>query len=239
MVRNLAIIPARSGSKRVKDKNIRPFAGRPLLAWAIDAARESGVFDQVYVSTDSAEYADVARACGAWVPFLRDDLMDGHSPLASVACHELSRVEREMGVEYDNVAILQPTCPLLRPDDVRSVYESFVSAGADSAMSCFPFSHCNPWWAFRFSGAGAAEYLHDSPWDSRSQDHEQLYCPTGALGIARSEVFKADPVGVMRRCRFIPIPWESGFDIDSESDFVMAEALLALRNGKAYVQDRT
>lgn len=231
MVRNLAIIPARSGSKRVKDKNIRPFAGRPLMAWVIDAARESGVFDRVYVSTDSEKYADIARSCGAWVPFLRDELMDGHSPLADVARHELSRVERETGAEYDNVAILQPTCPLLRPDDVRSVYEGFLSSGADSAMSCFPFSHCNPWWAFRFFGSGAAEYLHDSPWDSRSQDREQLYCPTGALGIARTRVFKADPTGVMRRCRFVPISWESGFDIDSESDFAMAEALLALRDG--------
>ena len=96
MVRNLAIIPARSGSKRVIDKNIRPFAGRPLMAWIIDAARTSGVFERVYVSTDSEKYADIARACGAWVPFLRDGLMDDHSPLAQVACHELLRVEREL-----------------------------------------------------------------------------------------------------------------------------------------------
>jgi N-acylneuraminate cytidylyltransferase len=96
-------------------------------------------------------------------------------------------------------------------------------------MACFPFDHCNPWWAFRFVDSGAADYVLDSPWDSRSQDRERLYCPTGALGIARSGVFKVDPVGVMKRCRFVPIPWESGFDIDSESDFVTAEALISIR----------
>ena len=232
MVRNLAIIPARSGSKRVKDKNIRPFAGRPLMEWVIDAARDSGVFERVYVSTDSDRYADIARSCGAWVPFLRDGLMDDRSPLAEVACHELLRVERETGMRFDSVAILQPTCPLLRPEDVRTVYEGFVSAKADSAMSCFPFDHCNPWWAFRLSDSGTADYVFDSPWDSRSQDRGTLYCPTGALGIAHSEMFKTDPVGVMRRCVFMPIPWESGFDIDSESDFVTAEALFAMRKGR-------
>lgn len=232
MVKNLAVIPARSGSKRVKDKNIRLFAGRPLMAWIIDAARQSGVFERVYVSTDSEKYADIARACGAWVPFLRDGLMDDRSPLAEVACHELLRVERETGTRFDSVAILQPTCPLLRAEDVRNVYEGFMSAKADSAMSCFPFDHCNPWWAFRLSDSGTADYVLDSPWDSRSQDRGTLYCPTGALGIAHSEVFKTDPVGVMRRCAFMPIPWESGFDIDNESDFVTAEALFAMRKAR-------
>lgn len=238
MVRNLAIIPARSGSKRVKDKNIRPFAGRPLMAWIVDAARQSGVFERVYVSTDSERYADIARSCGAWVPFLRDSLMDDRSPLAEVACHELVRVERETGVEYDSVAVLQPTCPLFLPDDVHAVYERFMSSKADSAMTCFPFEHCNPWWAFRLTDSGVADYVLDSQIDSRSQDRETLYCPTGALGIARGSVFKTDPIGVMRRCSFIPVPWESGFDIDSESDFAMAEALLGMRKGSR-VQNRT
>ena len=231
MVRNLAIIPARSGSKRVIDKNIRPFAGRPLMAWIIDAARTSGVFERVYVSTDSEKYADIARACGAWAPFLRDGLMDDHSPLAQVACHELLRVERETGMCYDNVAILQPTCPLFLSEDVHAVYERFVSSKADSAMTCFPFEHCNPWWAFRLADSGIADYVLDSQIDSRSQDREPLYCPTGALGIARTAIFKTDPIGVMRRCSFIPVSWESGFDIDSESDFATAEALFAMRKG--------
>ena len=238
MVRNLAIIPARSGSKRVKDKNIRPFAGRPLMAWAIDAALASGVFETVYVSTDSERYADIARSCGAWVPFLRDSLRDDHSPLAEVARHELLRVEEMVGFTYAGVAIIQPTCPLMLPEDIRFAYGKISEECADSVMTCFPFCHCNPWWAFRQKASGDADYLLDSPWDSRSQDRETLYCPTGALGMARTLPFRDDPVGVMKRCVFAPISWESGFDIDSESDFVTAEALFAVRKGRG-VQDRT
>ncbi len=229
MVRNLAIIPARSGSKRIRDKNIRPFSGRPLMAWAIGTAIGSGVFERVYVSTDSPQYAEIARACGAWVPFLRDDLMDGHTCLADVACHELRRVEAETAVNYDGVAILQPTCPLLLPEDVRRAYDMFIADNADSIMTCFPFSHCNPWWAFRRLDSGHPDYMLDSPWDSRSQDRGPLYCPTGAFAMARTCVFRSDPVGVMKRCLFAPVSWESGFDIDSESDFAMAEAMFALR----------
>ena len=232
MVRNLAIIPARSGSKRVKDKNIRPFQGRPLMAWAINLALESGMFDRVYVSTDSEAYAEVARSCGAWVPFLRDEYLDDRASLSDVTFHELVRIERELGVSYDEVSVLQPTCPLLRVENVRDVYAEFASRGADSAMTCFPFAHCNPWWAFRRMPSGRADYVLSTAFDTRSQDREQLYCPTGAFAIAKADVFKTDPDGVMRRCIFVPIPWENGFDIDTESDFAMAKVLYSTLEGR-------
>ena len=225
MVRNLAVIPARSGSTRIRDKNIVPFAGRPLMAWAIDAARTSGVFSHVMVSTDSPNYADVARSLGAWVPHLRDKLADGRSSLAEVAGYELLFAERETGEAFENVAIIQPTCPLLTGEDVKGAYEAFAASGSDSLMTCFPFAHCNPWWAFRISRDGHADFINDSPWDSRSQDHPRLYCPTGAMGIARAAVFREDPVGTMKRCVYHPISPESGFDIDEPEDVAFAEML--------------
>ena len=230
MVRNLAIIPARSGSKRVKDKNIRTLCGHPLLHWIVKSALESELFEYVYVSTDSEKYAEIARSSGASVPFLRDEFSDDKSGIANVVQRELFRIENFTGVKYDNVAVLQPTCPLLSPADIKAVYEKFLMSELPFAMTCFPFCHCNPWWAFKKGNDGKAKYLFSSPRTSRSQDFEQLYCPTGAFAIVNAAEFKSDPTAVADNCMYVPVSWESGFDIDCEADFNLAETLLKARS---------
>lgn len=229
MVRNLAIIPARSGSKRVKDKNIRPLCGQPLLHWIVKSALECELFEYVYVSTDSEKYAEIARSAGASVPFLRDEYSDDKSGIANVVQREFFRIENFTGVKYDNVAVLQPTCPLLSSVDIKTVYEKFLTSGVPFALTCFPFSHCNPWWAFKKGNDGKAEYLFSSPQASRSQDSEQLYCPTGAFAIADAAKFKSNPAALVDKCMYVPVSWESGFDIDCEADFILAETLMKAR----------
>lgn len=233
MVRNLAIIPARSGSKRIPDKNIHPFAGKPLLAWSVGHALESGVFDRVYVSTDSERYAEIAREHGAWVPFLRDAGADDFSSVAQVVLRELDRIEAHEGVRYDNVAVIQPTCPLCSSATIRDAYEEFLRRGTDMMIPCFPFSYGNPWWAFEMTQEGRGRFLFDTPDKSRSQDRPQLYCPTGAIVFAKTAAFRANPSPYGEGRSFYPISWEQGFDIDEPQDLVMGETLFRIANGKA------
>lgn len=111
----VAIIPARGGSKRVPRKNVRPFAGRPMIGYAIDVARRSGLFEHVLVSTDDAEVAAVARDLGAEVPFMRPAaLADDFTPTVPVIAHAL-RAAAELGWRVDLACCIYPAVPLLRP----------------------------------------------------------------------------------------------------------------------------
>ena len=126
----LAIIPARGGSKRIPGKNVRPFAGTPLIAYTIAAALDSGLFEQVIVSTDSPEIAEIAIHYGAQVPFLRDEqLSDDFTPVSEATADALFRVD-PAGGRFESVAQLMANCPLRTARDVRASYEQF------SADSC-------------------------------------------------------------------------------------------------------
>ena len=228
MVRNVAIIPARSGSKRIKDKNIHPFGGRPLLSWSVSHALESGIFDLVYVSTDSPEYAKIAESYGSTQPFLRNECADDFSTVADVVVRELKRLEEHFGTQYDNLAIMQPTCPLCPPDVIKRAYREFLEGDAITMTSCFPFSYGNPWWAFKRNDSCEAEFVLSNPVESRSQDRPQLYCPTGSIIFAKCPEFKDNPVLYGAGHKFFPVSWKHGFDIDTPEDMDMGELLLKL-----------
>ncbi len=140
---NLCVIPARGGSKRIPHKNIKDFGGRPLIAYSIENALKSGIFTDVIVSTDDQEIADIAKQCGAEVPFMRDAVLSndftGTGPVAADAVRRL----KEMGREYDAVCSLYATAPLLTDTHLKKAYELFVSQNADYMFSgCempFPF----------------------------------------------------------------------------------------------------
>lgn len=229
MVRNLAIIPARSGSKRVKDKNIMPFMGKPMLAYTIEAALESGVFDDVLVSTDSEEYAEIAKQYGAWVPFLREECNDDYSPLYEVMFYVLRSLEEKLGKTYDNFASLQVSCPLRDGKIIKDMYDFFITSDTPTALTCFPFDFMNPWWAFKMKN-GEADFVLSSPVKSRSQDNEQLYCPTGAVGFAKVDAYKKDHTFYGEGHKFFPIDWKYAVDIDNFEDVEMAEAAYLMLN---------
>ena len=135
----VALIPARAGSVRVPDKNIRPLQGHPLLAYAIAAARASGVFDAVVVSTDSEDYARVARHYGAEVPFLRDPAIAGStSPDIEWVLHALDALEAQ-GRAFEAFSILRPTSPFRKPETIQRAWNQFSHAeGADSLRAVEP-----------------------------------------------------------------------------------------------------
>jgi CMP-N-acetylneuraminic acid synthetase len=218
MVKNIAIIPARSGSKRVKDKNIYPFNGKPLMAWTIETALNSGVFDKVMVSTDSEKYAQIAKNYGAWVPFLRDSVCDDFSTIGDVITYTLKQLKERLGLEFDNVASMQATCPLCTSQIVKDTYKDFVKNGSTTTITCFPFNFMNPWWAFKMDD-GKADFILSSPQKSRSQDNPQLYCPTGMVSFSKINI-NTEPV-----VKYHPVDWKYAVDIDNYEDIDFANVV--------------
>ena len=132
---NLAVIPARGGSKRVPRKNVKAFAGRPMIAHAIAAARGSGLFAHVIVSTDDDEIARIAREWGAETPFVRPgDLADDHTPTVPVVAHAIQACEA-LGWQFDRACCIYPGVPFLQPEDLNKALELLCVSQADY---CFP-----------------------------------------------------------------------------------------------------
>lgn len=145
-MRNIAIIPARSGSKGLKDKNIKDLCGKPLMAYSIEAAIKSNVFDEVMVSTDSTEYAKIAEECGASVPFLRSEITASDKATTWDMVKEVVYKYRELGEEFDTICVLQPTSPLRTANNIMEAYRVFAEKSALSVISVCESEH-SPLWA--------------------------------------------------------------------------------------------
>jgi N-acylneuraminate cytidylyltransferase len=224
----LAVIPARGGSKRIPGKNIRDLLGKPVIAYTIEAAIQSGLFQRVVVTTDSEAIADIARSYGAEVPFLRaGDLANDHVPVSEATNDALNRVDPD-GREFWCVAQLMPTCPLRTADDVRTSYLQFVESGADSQLSVTRFGWQNPWWAVRRGTNYMLEPFFKEEITARSQDLPDLFCPTGAVWWAKADVLRREGTYHTTGRTGWEIPWQRGVDIDTEDDWSMAEVLQCL-----------
>jgi pseudaminic acid cytidylyltransferase len=225
----LAVIPARGGSKRLPGKNVRVMCGRPAIAYTIDAALDSGLFEQVIVSTDSEAIAQVALHYGAEVPFLRAAaLSDDETPVSSVTVDALTRVDRA-GRRFTSVAQLMPNCPLRDAADVRASFEQFMATEASSQLSVARFGWQTPWWAMRRADDFTLAPLFPKEAVTRGQDLAPLVCPTGAIWWARAET--------LREAGTFHVPGRTGWeidpvhaiDIDTEDDWRLAAALMVQR----------
>jgi pseudaminic acid cytidylyltransferase len=224
----IAIIPARGGSKRIKGKNIRPLVGKPIIAYTIAAARESGLFEHVVVSTDSEEIAEVARQYNAEVPFLRDEnLADDFTPVSSVTADALVRLDPH-GNKFNMVAQLMPCCPLRTADDINDSYRQFKKTRAESQISMVRYGWQNPWWAMRHNERQELKPVFSEQMTARSQDLPDLFCPTGAIWWARTEVLRRTKTFHLDNRTGWEIPWRRGIDIDTFEDWAMAEVLFRL-----------
>ena len=220
----IGIIPARSGSKRIPQKNIVDFNGKPMIAWTIEAALATGLFDRILVSTDSSDIAKVARDCGLEVPFLRDDCADDHSPVSLGTLRALQQVEQELGESYQTVCQLIPNCPLRGAQDIATALETFDRSGTEFQISCFRLGWMNPWWAVRLDADGHPSPLFPDKRNRRSQDLDELYCPTGAIWIANAAALTKAGTFYGPGHTFHPIDWKAGIDIDDNQDLEMAHA---------------
>lgn len=236
----IALIPARSGSKRVADKNIRPLAGHPVIAYTIAAAKRSGVFSAIVVSTDSEEYAEVARNYGAEVPFLRPTEISGDvSPDIEWVEFTLKRL-KEMGREYDCFSILRPTSPFRLPETIQRAWKEFLAEeGVDSLRAVEKCrEHPGKMWVIR--GRRMTPLLPISPaelpWHSTPyQALPEVYAQNASLEIAYSRaVFEGRTIAGEVVMPFLTQGYE-GFDVNRPYDWQLAEELV--KTGQARLPD--
>jgi CMP-N-acetylneuraminic acid synthetase len=223
----VAIIPARGGSKRIPEKNIRSFAGRVLIAYSIEAALETKLFCRVIVSTDCAKIAEVAQASGAEVPFMRSaEISDDMTPVSAVTADALKKLDPD-GSRYKYVAQLMPNCPLRTSQDVIASYRQFLKTGADTQISIVRYGWQTPWWALRRdANTFMLQPLFAREMTARSQDLPELFCPTGAIWWGKSSVVREQRTFHIPQCTGWEIAWEHGIDIDTFDDLALAEAVL-------------
>lgn len=225
---DIAIIPARGGSKRVPRKNIRELSGKPLIAYTIEAALGSDIFEHVIVSTDNLEIASVAEAFGAVVPFLRKaDLADDITPVSAATVDMLFQLDPE-GKHYSRVCQLMANCPLRDADDVIASHRQFEDSQAPSQISIVRYCWQNPWWAMQRNDDQVLTPLFPEAHAVRSQDLTRLFCPTGAVWWAQSHVLRQQATFHVNGRTGWEIAWQKGIDIDTEEDWNMVEIMMTL-----------
>lgn len=222
--KNLAIIPARSGSKGLKDKNIKDLCGKPLIAYTIEAATSSKMFEDIIVSTDSELYASIAKKFNAQVPFLRsEENSSDNAGSWAVVKEVLERLDKE----YDTVALLQPTSPFRTDNDIINAYKLFAEKNADFVVSVCPFAHSVAWINtikddLCLDGFIKKEYLN-----KRRQDILPHYTLNGAIYIAKTKKIDNNPNLFTEKSFAYVMNEKNSIDIDSELDFIYAEALMS------------
>lgn len=225
--KNIAVIPARCGSKRIHKKNIIDFFGKPLMCWTIEAALSSGIFDKVLVSTDSEEIASIARNFGAEVPFLRTKYCGDSSLVSSATIGALEQVNDLLHEEYQTVVQLMPNCPLRKKEHITRAYKNFLKTNTSFQISCFKFGWMNPWWAFKLNNKLRASPLFPKAVQKQSQKLPDLYCPTGAIWIANIKALKKYGSFYGKAYTFYPMDWTAAVDIDNMDDIEVARMVFA------------
>lgn len=226
--RVLALVPARGGSKGIPRKNVRVLAGKPLIAWAIEAGLGSRYVDDVVVSTEDAEISTVARASGARVPCLRPEkLASDTAGSVDVALHMVDWIRRNEGGEYGWLLLLQPTSPLRTSGDIDRAVEAMLSSGGRSVVS-FSAAFSNPhWMVTRRENNRYRQAFPLQAEASRRQDLPGYYEYNGAIYLSRVDALERNRTFEDDDTVLFEMDRRSSIDIDDETDWVFAEALLA------------
>ncbi len=224
-MRALGIIPARGGSKGLPGKNLAPLAGKPLIAFTLEASRRAQRLSKVIVSTDDPAIAAVAQELGGDVPFLRPpELARDDTPTLPVLQHAVHWL-RAAGEEFEIVVTLQPTSPLRLPRHIDAAIEKLVASGADSVVSVCAAEH-NPFWYQRLEGDRLAPLFGESMGQSRRQDLPQVYRLNGAVYASRTRVIMDEDRSWGADTRALVMEPEFSVDIDSKLDLFTAEVIL-------------
>ena len=227
-MKNIAVIPARGGSKRIPQKNIIDFCGRPMISWTIEAALESNLFDRVHVSTDDETIADISKSVGAHVPFYRQKFNDDHSTASDATIASLIQYKEQSNEEFTNVVQLMPNCPLRNKADILKAWNFYDNGKHDFQISAFKFGWMNPWWAAKLSKDYKPDWIFPNSINKRSQDLEHLYCPTGAIWIAKVTRLLEHKTFYGTDFKFCTIDWTKAVDIDDYDDLDFAKAVAKL-----------
>lgn len=224
-MKQLAIIPARSGSKGLPDKNIKEMAGKPLLAHTIEAARQSNCFDEIMVSTDSKRYADIAVKWGALVPFLRSDNMSSDTASSWNMVLEVIEMYQKANMFFDTVTLLQPTSPLRTSKDIFGALEEYNNKNAKAVVSVCEMEHSPLWSNTLPSNGSMASFLREEAKKPR-QTLQKWYRINGAIYIVNVS-FLIENQNIYREgCYAYMMEKQKSIDIDDQFDFDLAEYFL-------------
>lgn len=224
MSATVAIIPARGGSKRIPRKNIKPFAGRPMIAHSIAAAQAAGVFDRILVSTDCEEIADVARQNGADVPFLRPAaLADDFAGTDAVNVHALEWLAAQ-GETVERFCCVYATAPFLRAADIREGLALLRARNAGSALSVTTFAY-PIFRSVKINQAGGVEMFWPENFPKRSQDLPTAYHDAGQFYWFDAARYLRAPRMIMEQAVPVIIPRNRVQDIDTPEDWSVAEQM--------------
>ncbi|MDB6443497.1 Cytidylyltransferase [Pseudomonas sp. NFACC32-1] len=218
----LAVIPARGGSKRIPRKNIKMFCGKPMIAWSIKAALDSGCFDKVIVSTDDEEIAGIARTYGADTPFMRPaELSDDYTGTIPVMQHAIKQLQAE-GADAHQVCCLYATAPFVTAEDLRkglAILEQTRSQYAFSVTSyAFPIQR-----AVRLTESGRVEMFNAEYFNTRSQDLEESYHDAGQFYWGLANAWLTGKMIFTPESTAVLLPRYRVQDIDTPEDWIRAE----------------
>lgn len=217
----IAIITARGGSKRIPKKNIKEFCGKPIIAYSIKAALDSGIFDEVMVSTDSEEIAEIARSYGAEVPFMRSaKTSDDFATTADVLLEVLERYQ-EMGRNFNVMSCIYPTAPFVTPEKLQSAYDTLTKEHAVMAMPVVAFSY--PPQRSYILQENMLEMKWKENYNKRSQDLEKMYHDAGQFYMYQVDAFVRLKGQMTESIVPVIVDEMEVQDIDNESDWKLAE----------------
>ena len=222
--KTIAVIPARGGSKRIPRKNIKPFCGKPMIAYSIEAAIRAGIFDEIIVSTDDEEIADIAKNAGASVPFMRPkELSDDFTATGAVVEHAIKFLQAR-GDRIKFVCTIYATAPLIDEIYIKLGLEKLRASNAKNAFSCtsMPFPI---WRTFKIAKDGRCEMFWRENFDKRSQDLEEAYQDAGQFYWTNLDAPSSDEIFFGRDSIAIVLPRHLVQDIDTPQDWIRAEFL--------------
>lgn len=227
----LAIIPARSGSKGLPDKNIKELCGKPLLAWSIEAARKSKYLDEIVVSTDSQRYAEIAKYYGANVPFLRpSEFAADESSRKEVIMHCLEYY-RDNNMTFDYIVLLEPTSPLRTAEDVDSAIEQLIAnVNAEAIVGVSKLESFHPAFLIKLNNHFLEFTANNQPSTVlRRQELEEYYFYEGSLYISEVDKYIAKEFYHDKTLGYVVPRWKA-LEIDEIEDFIMVEALMIFKD---------
>ena len=221
-MKKIGIITARGGSKRIPKKNIRDFLGKPIMAYSIEAALSSNVFDEVMVSTDDHEIAEVALKYGAKIPFKRSEKTSNDTATTTEVIIEVLSEYKKLGKIFESVCCIYPTAPFITPDSLKYGLEALEKQSFSAAFTVVKYSYPVQR-SLRVNSKGQLEMLYPEHSKSRSQDLEPVYHDAGQFYWFKTSEIKPSMELLKMNAFPIIIPETSVQDIDTEADWILAE----------------
>lgn len=220
---NLAVIPARGGSKRIPGKNIRPFLGKPLISYSIEAAKRTELFDRIIVSTDSEQIAETAREYGAEAPFMRPaEIADDFTPTQNVLSHAINFISEKTPVDY--MCCIYATAPLISPKYIKQGYSMLLEKDANTVFSVTTFPH-PIFRAYKINPDGFVQMIWPEHGLTRSNDLPETYHDAGQIYWIKGDNFIKTGKMISKKTIPLILPRYLVQDIDTQEDWETAELM--------------